>query len=197
MKRPNLPVIIDSVAFFGFVLLTTTGVLLRYLLPPGSGHHSTIWDLDRHNWGGIHFWIAVIFFSILAVHLVLHWRWIRNVVTGRPREGSGLRAGLGIVGLAAGVALAMSPLLAPVETDVSGKGPSSPARYNDGDIPIQGSMTLKDVEETTRVPATYIIEGLKLPESISPDEPLGRLKRTYGFEMSDVRELVNEYKKRQ
>ena len=99
MKRVSLNFIVDVVAFAGFVMLTTTGVLMRYILPPGSGHYSTIWGMDRHEWGGIHFWVSVLFFSILAFHLILHWRWIVSVVTGRPREGSGLRAGLGIVGL--------------------------------------------------------------------------------------------------
>ena len=57
-------------------------------------------------------------------------------------------------------------------------------------------MTLKDVEETTGVPATYIIESLKLPDSIPAEEQLGHLKRKYGFEIDDVREIVKEYKNR-
>ena len=71
--------------------------------------------------GGIHFWTSVVFFSILALHLMLHWRWIVSVVTGRPSEGSGFRAGLGIVGLAAVVALAISPLLTPVKKELPNK----------------------------------------------------------------------------
>ena len=65
MKRTHLNFIVDVVAFVGFVVLTTTGVLMRYILPPGSGHYSTIWSLDRHEWGGIHFWISVVFFPYL------------------------------------------------------------------------------------------------------------------------------------
>lgn len=65
MKRINLNFIIDVAAFVGFVMLTTTGVLMRYILPPGSGRYSTIWSLDRHEWGGIHFWISIIFFPYL------------------------------------------------------------------------------------------------------------------------------------
>jgi hypothetical protein len=193
MKRANLPMIIDAAAFFGFVVLTTTGVLLRYILPPGSGRRSTIWGLDRHEWGTVHFWIAVAFFSILAIHLALHWRWVRNVVTGRPREGSGLRASLGIVGLAAGIALAASPLLAPVERDVPTSGAPSPGGDHTDGIAIHGSMTLKDVETATGVPAAHLIRALGLPESTSVDEQLGHLRRTHGFQMNDVREAVKAY----
>jgi hypothetical protein len=194
MKRVNLNFIVDVVAFAGFVLLTTTGVLMRYILPPGSGHYSTIWGLDRHEWGGIHFWVSVLFFSILALHLILHWRWIVSVVTGRPREGSGFRAGLGIVGLATVVALASTPLLAPVERDTGDKGASSLSTHPYENLSIRGSMTLREVEETTGVPAAYLIKSLKLPDTISVEERLGPLRRQYGFEINDVREIVKTYK---
>lgn len=38
MRRTKINLFIDIVAFFGFVVLTTTDVLMRYILPPGSGH---------------------------------------------------------------------------------------------------------------------------------------------------------------
>ena len=196
MKRINLNFIIDVAAFVGFVLLTTTGVLMRYILPPGSGRYSTIWSLDRHEWGGIHFWISVVFFSVLTLHLILHWRWIVNVVVGRPHEGSGVRTGLGMVGLVTVVALAISPLLAPVEKNSASNGASILSSHKYEGISIRGSMTLREVEETTTVPVTYIIEALKLPESISAEKKLGTLKRKYGVEISDVREVVKEYKNR-
>lgn len=196
MKHTNRNFFIDVIAFIGFVVLTTTGILMRYILPPGSGYYSTIWSFDRHEWGSIHFWISVVLFSVLSLHLILHWRWIANVVTGQPREGSGLRVGLGIVGFAALVALAISPLLAPVERELTSKGASFLSAHKYEDILIRGSMTLKNLEETTEVPAIYIIELLKLPESISVEERLGPLKRKYGFEINDVREIVKEYKNR-
>ena len=194
MKRTNLYFVVDVMAFIGFVVLTTTGVLMRYILPPGSGRYSTIWGLDRHEWGDIHFVISVVFFAVLALHLVQHWRWIVNVVTGRPRDDSGFRVGLGIVGLVAVVALSISPLLTPIERDVASKGLTSIHEGEHGDTSIRGSMTFNEIEEATGVPAVYIIESLKLPESISEDERLGPLKRQYGFEMNDVREIVKGYR---
>ena len=194
MKRSDLNFVIDAVAFVGFVVLTTTGVLVRYVLPPGSGRYSTIWGMDRHEWGGAHFWISVALFSVLAIHLVLHWRWIVSVVKRRPRTGSGFRAGLGIVGLAALVAMAISPLLTPVERDSTPNGGSFLSSHEYEGISIRGSMTLKGVEETTGVPVAHIIESLKLPESTSADEKLGRLKKIHGFEMDDVRKAVKGYK---
>jgi len=193
MKRVSLNFIVDVVAFAGFVMLTTTGVLMRYVLPPGSGHYSTIWGIDRHEWGGIHFWVSVVFFSILAFHLILHWRWIVSIEKNTPREGSGFRVGLGIVGLATVLALASSPLLAPVERDIGDKGASSLSAHPYEDLSIRGSMTLREVEGTTGVPADYIKKSLKLPETISVEDRLGPLKRQYGFEINDIREIVRSY----
>lgn len=119
-----------------------------------------------------------------------------SVVTGRPHEGSGFRAGLGIVGLITVVAFAVSPLLTSVETDAGSKGDSSLSSHKYEDVSILGSMTLKEVENATGVPAGYIIESLNLPETISDEERLGSLKRRYGFEMNEVREIVKRYKER-
>lgn len=194
MKQTKLNFIIDVVAFVGFVVLTTTGVLMRYILPPGSGRYSTIWSLDRHEWGDIHFWISLVFFLILALHLVLHWRWIVNVLKGRPRDESGFKVGLGIVGLITVIALSVSPLLTPVERDTSSKGGGPTfSSHESEEVSIDGSMTLKQVEEASGVPASHIIRSLNLPETISVEERLGPLKREHGFEIYQVREIVKEY----
>ena len=140
MNRPEKNFFIDAAAFIGFVLLTSTGILMRYVLPPGSGRWKVIWGLDRHEWGSIHFWISIIFLSVLTIHLILHWRWIITFIKGRPREGSGLRAGLGIVGLFGLTALAIAPLVSTVETTaIKEKGVSQSEKHED--IQIYGSMT--------------------------------------------------------
>ena len=54
-----MPRAIRGLAFAGFVLLITTGVLMRYVLPPGSGRRAAIWGLDRHGWGDLHFWFCL------------------------------------------------------------------------------------------------------------------------------------------
>lgn len=121
MKRSNIILIVDACAFTGFLFLTSTGVLLHYLLPPGSGRWSDIWNLNRHEWGEIHFWISVAFFTTLSLHLILHWRVIVNLIKGRHAQEPKLRLALGIVGLVVIVTLSIAPLLSTTnETKQSG-----------------------------------------------------------------------------
>lgn len=114
MQRFTLSILVDVVAFVGFVFLTTTGILLHYLLPPGSGHWAEVWSLNRHDWGVIHFWISVAFFGVLSLHLFLHWRSIVNLLKGQTGEG-GLRLALGVVALLVILALAVAPLFGATE----------------------------------------------------------------------------------
>ena len=116
MKRANLNVIIDILAFCCFLFLTTTGVLIHYVLPKGSGYYSTLWGLDRHQWGSVHLWIAVIFFAILAIHLILHWRWMLSIFKNKSTQHSGFRLGLGLVSFFALIAVAIAPLISPVNS---------------------------------------------------------------------------------
>lgn len=194
MKRPNVNFIVDFLGFSGFVLLTATGVLMRYVLPPGSGHSTTIWNLDRHEWGSIHFWIAIAFLTVLAFHLFLHWRWITTLMKGRPREGSGARVALGTVGLAALLALAVAPFLSSVERDGGEhRRPTAHSSEVEGLESIRGFMTLAEVEEITGVPAEHIIKELGLPSSVGHDERLGRLRTAHGFTINEVRRIVQAY----
>lgn len=120
MKRSNIILIIDAFAFASFLFLTSTGILLHYLLPPGSGRWSDIWNLNRHEWGEIHFWISVIFFGVLSLHLILHWRVIVNLVKGRHTKEPKLRLALGVIGLIVVLLLSIAPLVSPAnETEKS------------------------------------------------------------------------------
>ncbi len=121
MKRSQLNFLIDAVAFAGVIALTSTGLLMRFILTPFQGGEGgahgpkMLWGLDRHQWGEVHFWIAAGLMAVLVVHLFLHWRWIVSVVQNKPHEGSGMRAVLGILGLISLLVLAAVPFFSSVE----------------------------------------------------------------------------------
>lgn len=91
MKRSTLNFITDLVSLIILLTLVISGFIIKYVLPPGSGgrgrvqhdgrgqeHIKTLWSIGRHEWGDIHFYLAVLFVVLMAVHIFLHWRWIRN-----------------------------------------------------------------------------------------------------------------------
>ncbi|MBI4384598.1 MAG: DUF4405 domain-containing protein [Nitrospinae bacterium] len=221
MQRKNVNILIDALAFAFFVFLIATGMVLKYVLPPGSGRRfasgegreaegktvSLSWGFSRHEWGDIHFWVAVGIMALLAAHLALHYKWAVTVVKGQTPEGSGARMGLGALGLATLLAVAVSPFLSPKETvqrqregrEVSSPVPAREEKTEDGaeEESIRGSMTLREVQERQGVPAEYLIEKLNLPKDTSPDARLGQLRRQSSFEMEDARALAREYKQRE
>ena len=199
MKRTSLNLSVDAAGFIGFVVLASTGVLVRYVLPPGSGKRSQVWGLDRHEWGAIHFWIAVGFLAVLALHLVLHWRWIAAVVAGKRSDASGVRFGLGLVGLLTVVALATAPVVSPVErTAPDGRAGSQQRDARVGATgaagEVSGAMTFREVAQATGVPSTYLLRELGLPPDTDLDLGIGSVGRERGFRPDRVREIVRQYR---
>jgi hypothetical protein len=91
MKRGTLNFIIDLFSFVIFIGLITTGFIMKYILPPGSGgrgrmanggqggeHIKSLLSMGRHDWGDIHFYLAVVFVILLVLHLFLHFDWIKS-----------------------------------------------------------------------------------------------------------------------
>ncbi|MHC4175006.1 MAG: DUF4405 domain-containing protein [Planctomycetota bacterium] len=94
MKRGTLNFIIELVSFVNLLCLAVTGFIMSYILPPGSGGRGRmfregrggqvgeqirdLWSITRHEWGDIHFYLAVLFVILMLVHIILHWTWIKN-----------------------------------------------------------------------------------------------------------------------
>ena len=91
IKRVTLNFIIDLLSFVNLLFLACTGFIIKYVLPPGSGGRGqelhggrgageikSLWSMTRHEWGDVHFYLAVLFVALIAVHIILHWTWIMS-----------------------------------------------------------------------------------------------------------------------
>ena len=91
MKRSSLNFIIDLAALLNLLGLASTGFIMKYILPPGTGgrgrrlhggiggeHIKELWSMSRHEWGSIHFYLALLFVILMVLHIILHWGWIKN-----------------------------------------------------------------------------------------------------------------------
>jgi hypothetical protein len=221
MKRTHLNALIDALAFAAFLILLTTGLLLEYQLPPGSGglqghgtgHGASGRSIDlvmgwtRHEWGQIHYWIALAMMAVLTFHLLLHWKWIVCTVRGKPSTASGYRLTLGVVGLVFTVLLSAMPLLSAatsVSRDELRKGRTAQVLESDGveggsnselhemnDDSIRGSMTLRQISSTSGVSVADLVTRLGLPPDVDVNTGAGRLMRQNGLTMSDLRKAIN------
>lgn len=90
MKRITINFLVDLIGFIDLLFLSFTGLVMKYTLPPGSGGHGRgfrggrepaeiryLFSMDRHEWGRIHFYLAVFFIILMIIHIVLHWNWIK------------------------------------------------------------------------------------------------------------------------
>jgi hypothetical protein len=222
MSRTALNAIVDAVAYAGLIVLATTGLMLRWQMPPGSGglHGmgsgsgagagsrpiTVVWGLSRHDWGSIHYWIALGLMGLLAMHLVLHWKWIVCVLCGKPHSNvSGGRFALGVAGLVLVTLLATTPILTPAQTAPRSELLKRPSGNQQTDLggkeegiepsdaeTIRGFMTLEEVARQSGVPVSGILERLDLPRDTEPSEQVGRLLRAHGLDMSDLRQAVGK-----
>lgn len=111
--------VVDAVLFLLMLSLIFTGLLMSFVLPHGS-RAGNVWSMTRHEWGDVHFWIAMSMLAGLLIHLMLNWGWVCTVVVrlfrGRmPKPRSLVRniAGAGVLvivigGMAGGLWMANS-----------------------------------------------------------------------------------------
>ena len=92
MRQATVNFIVDTVALVNLILLGATGVILKWVLPPGSGGGhgrgfrggrgpddvKQLLGLGRHDWGDVHFVLSLLFVFLMLVHLLLHWTWIKT-----------------------------------------------------------------------------------------------------------------------
>ena len=115
VTKSKLNLLIDVLAYLGMMSMLSTGLMLMYIMPPGTGGchgeggaRITLLGLSRHEWGKVHWYVAVGLIVVAAVHVLLHWKWVTNTLANltrpsvsRKAAGAGPLLVLGIVGAAA------------------------------------------------------------------------------------------------
>jgi len=80
MNRTNTNLWLDLVTFLAMLGLFLTGGLMYFVMPPGTGHSLRLLGLSRHDYGTLHFWIAVALILLLTLHVALHWNFVCSVI---------------------------------------------------------------------------------------------------------------------
>ena len=200
-RRTATNLILDGLGALLMMGLVCTGIVLRFALPPGSNKDKSLWELSRHQWGGVHFWVAVALLLVVLLHVANHWTWVVAVTVGRKsgvREPAASRRRQWLSGIVLLFALAGSISVfswlalrhAQPAGDARGSVRTGPPKGK-RTAELHGAMTLSEAAAVTGLPVEEVRKRLGLPDSIPDGDTLGRLGRRSGFTLGEARERLD------
>lgn len=214
MRRNTLNYAVDTTILVLALPLLASGLILAFVLLPGSGGHgrgeaSTLWGLGRHDWGDVHFWIATGLCGLALLHLALHWSWVWNTTRGvfglepGPPSGATRRNTVGVVlalavvgAFAAFVGVARSTVQVGggqrLATDTGDGKQHEPVPELAGLSALRGSSTLGEAADAAGLTIEALIQHVGLPPDSTRDDRLGPLCRAAGLRMSDLRAALTD-----
>ena len=104
--KNNVLRVVNLLLFLSGCFLLGTGLLLAFRLVPGTGGRMTVLGLGRHDWGDLHFYVAIAVVILTLAHLALNWAWMRKIAAMS-------RVWPLLLGLAVGTIIVVLPLLLP------------------------------------------------------------------------------------
>lgn len=202
-SRTDWKYVVDTLMFLCMVGIVAIGLLMAFIIPEGQvgpGRSKFFLGLHRHQWGDIHLNLSLAFAVLVVIHIVLAWSWVKGKAQGL--FGKTWKAALGLTVVAAVLVPLIFWLAAPKNDPAyadlgTGHGRNEMGSERHGqavpsEVPISGRMTMREVERTAGISAKDLLARLGLPDGVSLDETLGRLSRTYGFEMQALRDAVGQ-----
>lgn len=87
MKRTTLNAIVNTITFFPLLVTAITGIIIWLYLPRGLAlgalgtiaSHQTFLGIQRQIWLDVHTYLGLLFTALVAIHLVLHWYYIKHL----------------------------------------------------------------------------------------------------------------------
>ena len=205
MKKSDWQYLIDTLLFICIIGIVIIGFLLGLVIPKGPSVAESskyLFGLHRHSWGNIHFYLSIAFTALVFIHLLLSWKWIK--AKAKQIFKSTWRTSLIIILFLA----LLTPLLlwnfwpkyaetyADQGTGLRGRNASLGSQESflpqegEGYIVVTGQITLADLEKATGIPHQAIIEKLDIPKRTKQDVTIGQLRKRYGFDLQDVRDII-------
>lgn len=140
MKKSKLNLIIDALLLLCIAAIAGIGFLIKYVLVPGFQRWEiynrnvdlSYWGIDRHEWGSIHFTIALTFLVLLIIHIVLHWPVIINIYC-KLIPNSLVRRVIAVIIICLVILLVIFPLF--VEPEVQERGPGNIRGWLQREVP--------------------------------------------------------------
>ena len=99
MKKTRVNFWLELSMFWCGLVLAATGLIQRHVLPPGHGGRrgagaETLLGWARHDFGTLHYYVAVALVVLLVTHIARHWSWIKcRFRELRPGQGEDAECG--------------------------------------------------------------------------------------------------------
>ncbi len=83
-KQTRLMWLINAPLLFGAVIAALSGIYFLFLPVGGFQGGRNPWYgvtvlFSRHTWGDLHTWASVVVIVAAAIHLVVHWDWVKRM----------------------------------------------------------------------------------------------------------------------
>jgi len=198
MKRSALNFIVDAIATAIMLGMIATGIIIRFALPPGSGSARALWQLTRHQWGDLHFWLSLAVVAIVVLHLTLHWTWVVSIVRGwivgsnqgapspRLRATAAVATMLIVCGAVLGFWWTAVRSVQPV-----GSFQTNAPEHRTENTGIRGNMSLAETATALGCSVEQVRQRLGLPVSVQESERLGQIARERGTTMQEMRQRLD------
>jgi len=200
--KPKINFMIDIFMFLVLSAMAGIGFLMNYILIPGReawveygrSVELLFWGLDRHAWGDIHLYLGFTLIGLLTLHIILHWHLIPGLYERMVPDSQARTIGVWALVIVCLLFLFFPFSITPEVKEIE-PGHGRIHELQDTTLEVRGSMTLQEVSRQYNIPASILKEQLKLPASVPDTERLGRLRRSYGFKMSEVERIFLKYQK--
>ena len=190
MRRTNFNFLVDGALAAILLAMIATGIILRFTLPPGSGHSLVLWNLSRHQWGDLHFWLALCAAAIVILHLALHWTWVVTVVrrwfSVSPQGSPSLR--LRTISTIATCLIICSAMASFWWFSLRSVQGAELVRANlTNPDHLRGSMTLREAAAAMDCTTDQLRQRADLAANIDDGERLGQIATQQGITMQELR----------
>jgi hypothetical protein len=94
MRRITINALVDIGCLITFIPSLISGLVLYLVLPEGGGRGSgwaTYLSIPRNQWVTMHNYTSLLFAALLILHLLLHWKFFRNIISilaGKEKGGT-------------------------------------------------------------------------------------------------------------
>ena len=81
MKPITINALVDIGCLITFIPSLITGLVLYLVLPEGGFRSgwATCLGIPRNQWVPMHNYVSLMFAALLIIHLLLHWKFFRNI----------------------------------------------------------------------------------------------------------------------